>query len=321
MYLAKTVGPKIYFNKFWDTYKIIFVTHCWNWNDFFYNLLLDLAPAAWDIITDLLFAKALETVHATSAALSYLSICLPALYLVALLVAKQKTGIKILAFLILLSTGLWAWVLLKVTSNLFRAPAFLFSTMFLAVKVLAVFVHTPEMARLSLQMTRVENVTESRMQLLLILHTWMSGGLFHWDTLVSTFLDIGKVAAESFLAAQPNDLLKGKPFFDRLVLVLKYLPVFVLTAVFRHCSEAVKLMNYSAGFFFPFSAGFFIILAWAYVVIEHWVYQLWYSVLGIHLMPSLKRLDFWERISVLASESTTISVWGCLRHCSRVARQ
>ena len=62
-------------------------THFWNWIDFFYNLLLDLAPATWDIITDLLFAKALETAHITLAALSYLSICLPAMYLVAVLVA------------------------------------------------------------------------------------------------------------------------------------------------------------------------------------------------------------------------------------------
>ena len=42
----------------------VLLEHCknhWNWNNFFYNLTLDLAPAAWDIITDLIFAKFLET--------------------------------------------------------------------------------------------------------------------------------------------------------------------------------------------------------------------------------------------------------------------
>ena len=64
-------------------------TH-WNWNDFFYNLTLDLAPAAWDIITDLLFARALEILDINSAGLSYMFISLPIFWLVAEQVAEIK---------------------------------------------------------------------------------------------------------------------------------------------------------------------------------------------------------------------------------------
>ena len=284
----------------------------WDWNDFLYNLLLDLAPATWDTITDLLFAKFLETVDVTSAALSYLSICLPALWLLAVRVSKQKTVIKVAAFLMCFSVGLWARVLLKGYLLLFRAPAILFSGVFLGVKVLAVFVHTPEMAQFSQDMSLAENATEGRLQILLVLHTWIRGGLFHWDTLVSTLLDIGKVGAENFLTSGPKNLLKGKSFFERLVLVLKYLPVFSLTAVFRQCSGIVKVMNYSAGFFLPFNTAFVVSITWIYFIIEHSIFQLWFAVLRFHLLPSIQQLSVWEMADVLLSECNTISMWGGL---------
>ena len=291
----------------------------WDWNDFFYNLLLDLAPAAWDAVTDLLFAKFLETVDVTSAALSYLSICLPALWLVAVRVSKQKTVIKIAAFLMCFSVGLWARVLLKGHILLFRAPAILFSTVFLTVKVLAVLVHTPEMAQFSQEMSLAENATEGRLQILLVLHTWLRGGDLHWDTLLSTLLDIGKVGAENFLTTGPKNLLKGKPFFERLLLVLRYLPVFGLTAAFRQCSYAIKVMNYSAGFFLPFNTAFVVSIKWLYFIIEHIVFQLWFAVLRLQMLPSLQQLNIWELANVLLSECTTISVWGGLgRRASRL---
>ena len=264
----------------------------WNWNDFFYNLLLDLAPAAWDIITDLLFAKSLEAVHVTWAALSFLSICLPALWFVGKEANKQKPVIKIATFLMCFSFGLWARVLLAGHLLLFRAPAILFSSMFLAVKVLAVFVHTPEMAQFSQDMSLAENATEGRLQILLVLHNWLNGGLFHWDTLLSTLLDCGKVGAENFLTAGPKNLLKGKSFFERLVLVLKYLPVFTLTAVFRKCSEIVKVMNYSAGFFLPFNTAFVAAITYIYFIIELSIFQLWFAVLRYQMVPSIQQLNF-----------------------------
>ena len=139
--------------------------------------------------------------------------------------------------------GLWADPLL------FRPLAILSSVLFLSLKLVAVFVHSPEMARFSLHLSQVENATEGPLQLLLILHTWLSGGLFHWDTLVSSLLDIGKVGAENFLTAGPKDLLQGKSFLEKLVLVLKYLPVFLLTAFSQNGAGAVNMINYSQGFF------------------------------------------------------------------------
>ena len=128
---------------------------------------------------------------------------------------------------------------------LFRPLAILSSILFLGAKSVAVFVHSPELARFSLHLSQVENATKGPLQLLLILHTWLSGGLFHLDTLVSTLLDIGKVGAENFLTTGPKDLLQGKPFLEKLFLVLKYLPVFLLTALFRVGTGAVNIINYS----------------------------------------------------------------------------
>ena len=185
-------------------------TH-WNWTDFFYNLTLDLAPAAWDIITDLQFAAVLD-IH--SAGLSYMFISLPIVWLVAEQIAEIKISkIKMMCYIIafpaigtLIMCGLWADPLL------FRPVAIISSILFLCTKAVAVFVHSPEMVRFSLHLSQVENATEGPLQLLLIQHVWLSGGPFHWDTLVSSLLDIGKVVAENFLTAGPKDLLQGKSF-------------------------------------------------------------------------------------------------------------
>ena len=158
----------------------------------------------------------------------------------------------------------------------------------------------------------MENATEGPLQLLLILHTWLSGGLFHWDTLVSSLLDIGKVGAENFLTAGPKDLLQGKPFLEKLVLVLKYLPVFLLTALFRVGTGAINMINYSQGFFRPFSTAFAMLLTWVFIVIQNSICQIWFALLRVHVLPHLQQLDYIEMGHGVGSEFTVISVWGGL---------
>ena len=219
-------------------------------------------------------------------------------------------GLPVVGTLIIL--GMWANPLL------FRPLAILSSVLFLGLKLVAVFVHSPEMARFSLHMSQVENATEGPLQLLLIQHVWLSGGPFHWDTLVSSLLDIGKVGAENFLTAGPKDLLQGKPFLEKLVLVLKYLPVFLLTAFFRNGAGAVNMINYSQGFFQPFSTAFAMFLTWIYIVIQISIYQLWFALLRVHVLPGLQQVDYIELGHAVGSEFTVISVWGGLgRRASR----
>ena len=286
----------------------------WNWNDFFYNLILDLAPASWDIITDLIFAGALEIVDIHSAGLSYMFICLPFVWLVSEHVAEIKINkIKMMCYIMAFPIiGITTMCCLWADPLLFKPLAILFSIMFLGLKFVAVFEHSPEMAQFSLHLSQVETATEGPLQLLLILHVWLSGGLLHWDTLLSSLLDIGKVGAEKFLTAGPKDLLKGKTFLEKLVLVLKYLPVFLLTALFRVGAGAVNIINYSQGFFYPFSTAFAMLLTWVFVVLQNSICQVWFALLRVHLLPGLQQLDYIELGHGVGSESTGISVWGGL---------
>ena len=289
-------------------------TH-WDWNDFFYNLTLDLAPAAWNIITDFVFAKALETKDIYLAGLSYMFICLPIIWLVCEKVAEIKISkIKIICYIIglpaigtLMMWGLWEDPLL------FRPLAILSSILFLGLKSVAVFVHSPAMAQFSLYVSQMGSATEGPMQLLLILHTWLSGGPLHWETLLSSLLDMAKVGAESFLTAAPKDLLRGKPFEEKLILVVKYLPVFLLTALFRNSALAINMINYSqGGLHFPFSTAFTMFLTWVYICIQQSIYQVWFSLLRLHVLPVLQQLDYKELSHALGSEFTVISIWGRL---------
>ena len=49
-----------------------------NWNDFFYSLILGFLPTAWDVFSDLKIASLLkEEFDVEAAGLSYLFVCLP----------------------------------------------------------------------------------------------------------------------------------------------------------------------------------------------------------------------------------------------------
>ena len=292
----------------------VLLEHCkthWNWNIFFYNLILDLAPAAWDVITDIFFAKYLETMDIHRAGLSYMFICVPIIYLAVERVAKisKISKIKMICNIIafpavctVLACCLWADPLM------FRPLAILSSAMFLCLKSVAVLVHSPEMAQFSLHLSQVESATEAPLQVQLILYTWIYDGHLPWDTLLSSLLDIGKVATEKFLTAGPKDLLKGQPFLEKLVLFLKYLPVFLLTAFFR--SGAIAVIQ---GLFRPFSPSVGLFLTCFYVTIHSIIYQVWFGLLRVHVLPGLQQLDYMDLCHAVVSEQFSVtSMWGGL---------
>ena len=60
----------------------------------------------------------------------------------------------------------------------------------------------------------------------------------------------------------PTNLLEGKTFSTKLLLIAKFLPVFSLTAFFRIGSGVVNVLNYVNGSFAPFRPIYSLILTW-----------------------------------------------------------
>ena len=99
------------------------------------------------------------------------------------------------------------------------------------------FIHSPRMKSLSRNMSESEAFFESALQLTLLLNIWLSGGKVNKSTILSSVLLIGKVGAENLL--NDGEQLKGKNFWEKLFLVLKFIPVMALTAIFRLGSGAL----------------------------------------------------------------------------------
>ena len=223
---------------------------CFNWGDFFFALIFGLAPTAWDMYTDLELANhLLEEENKHAAGLCYVFICLPGINLVKEKVGEAASKLQsrvgvLLAGLIMglyflmgtaifvgLGVLLWHWPLA------FRYPAIFITVSIVATKTVAVFLHNPRMKSLSRNMSESEAFFESALQLTLLLHIWLSGGKVNKSTIFSSVLVIGKVGAENLL--NDGEQLKGKNFWERLLLILKFIPVMALTAIFRLGSGAL----------------------------------------------------------------------------------
>ena len=123
---------------------------------------------------------------------------------------------------------------------LFEYPAFLVGMAVVGVKAVALVVHTPSMKEISARVTKYETDTESPLQLLLLLHIWVSGGPLFLGPIGSSLLIIGKVNAEAYLSSPPENLLEGRTFLEKLKLTTKFLPLFISTTFFRVGSGMIK---------------------------------------------------------------------------------
>ena len=117
--------------------------------------------------------------------------------------------------------------------TIFKYPALAISFFTLSVKVLALFVHTPEVTKFSLKISSAESSYEAPAQLLFLLHTWLSGGQVYISTMVSSVLVIAKVGAENILTKGEEDKMKDKSFLEKVALLARFMPLTALTAVFR----------------------------------------------------------------------------------------
>ena len=218
------------------------------WSDFFYSIIFGLGPTAWDVLSDLKFGWSMARAgDPSSAGLCYLFTALPGFFFLQEVImlhifkdCSSKVNNTVVVVTTLVATSAMALGFLT-NPLLFQYPATILGCSVVGVKVLGVFVHTPEMKAFSTRVSSFEYSTESSLQLLLLLHLWLSGGPLYLSTILSSLLVIGKCSAEEYLMGNPENLLKDKSAIEKLWLTLKYIPLFSLTAFFRVGAGVIKV--------------------------------------------------------------------------------
>ena len=300
-----------------------------NKHDFLYAFIFGFLPTAWDVYTDISLGSTLEAqedIH--SAGLCWMFVCLPPCFLcIEMAVSKKRT---ICFQLMLLGLGLCftascayltAW-----NPGFFFYPAVFLCFFLLGGKILPVFIHTPEMKQFSTHLSHVECSFEASCQLVLIMHIWVAGGELHYGSMISSVVVIGKVSAENYLMAGPENLLADKSFAKRIALTLWYMPVFALTAFFRCGAGVVNVLNYNS--FRPFSPVFAVFLLYCYILVYYFIFMILMYLLRL-VMDDLKQLTPVEislslvgthhklfhlgmTLTTQVGECSTITIWGRL---------
>ena len=192
-------------------------------------------------------------------------------------------------------------------------PAVLSNVILLIVNILAVFYPTQSIEQLSSKLNLADNTFDASWQLLLITFTWLtSGELFLIDMMISIFL-IGKASTEKYLMDKPDDLLKDKSFTEMITLVLRFLPLFSLTAFLR-CGEFVVFLitDHKLDIFnTQFSILTLIFLTFVYGVIFYLLFMLLFFGLR-RVVPELREISVMEVTTSIFGEFTTVSTWGSL---------
>ena len=179
------------------------------------------------------------------------------------------------------------------------AAALLSAGLILGVKLLAVFLHGPQMKRLSVRMTSVESQFESALQLGLVLSIWFSGGETTTSAIfsaTSSVIMIGKAGAEKFLTFGAENKLEGLSLGGKLGMLAWTSPVFILTAIFRISGLAIIFAwagNLSAGN-----------LLLAALLVP--------PFLGLFLMKCcrLEDISLGDLLKGAVAEVTTLTLWG-----------
>ena len=227
----------------WKQWRMAFC-----WSDFFYSIIFGLGPTAWDVLSDLRFGWSMARAgDPSSAGLCYLFTTLPGFFFLQEVImlhafkeCSSRVNTTVVVATTLVATSAMALGFLT-DPLLFQYPATILGCSVVGVKVLGVFVHTPEMKAFSMRVSSFEYSTESSLQLLLLLHLWLSGGPLYLSTILSSLLVIGKCSAEEYLMGNPENLLKDKSAVGKFWFTLKYIPLFSLTAFFRVGAGVVKV--------------------------------------------------------------------------------
>ena len=307
----------------------------WNGsNDVVMAIVLGLAPSTWDIQSDFSFAyKQTKPSDEPGAniipGLSYLFIALPGILLglgflhtsISSLCNKYcfcycscscfcscscsssqgKLGMFCQGLGHLLSITVVVGVVVGLVIMWINFPDVIFylavptATSILFVKVMAVFLHGPEMKKLTVKITSTEGQYEAALQLLLISIIWLRKG--EWDVaMVSSILMLGKGAAENLLTFGEDNKLLDQPFGKKIVLLLQYVPVMAMTGFFRIGAIAAMAAwsDNSGVFILPLV----LLLPLATMIL-----------LKIFVLKDLSVLDL---VKGLMGELSTITIWGSL---------
>ena len=248
--------------------------------DFLKALTLGLLLSSLDMVSDFIFADSLppecdlplrsdrppicgDLKKSETQALTYMFIAAPFLFLTAsrlqlLLQATVKkysngfshsnvaiciTNFITPAIVVFGLTGLY--FLSKFVTPFGFILAILSAIFILGVKILALFVHGPEMKKFVIRVTAAESLYESSFQLLLVIWVFLGSGEWNTAGLVSgsiSFLVIGKASAESFISIERMD--NQKPLWcpekiRNYYLLAVHSQVFAFMALFRVGSIAL----------------------------------------------------------------------------------
>lgn len=159
----------------WKKWKEAF-----SWNDFFYGLIFGLGPTSWDVLSDLRFGWRLaKSGDLSSAGLCYLFVTIPGVFFLqdVFMMHIFKDCSSKVHTMVYVATGVIATTAMAfgfgVEPLLFQYPAIILGFSIIGVKVVGVFVHTPEMKAFSVRISAFEYTTESNLQLCLLFYLWL----------------------------------------------------------------------------------------------------------------------------------------------------
>ena len=300
------------------------------------GLILGLAPSLWDSSSDFVFAheeenrtslgeNGLTNRMSTSSVLTYSFISLPGLISAAtglhrlfswlatrlfgnscesqtcFWLARAVRGLANFLFPAILIAA--AISLFMDSPSLFFYPAVTSTVMVLGIKVLALFVHGPEMKKLSTRATSAESQYESSLQILVVVFICLKTRnlpLSSASSILSSLLMIGKSGAESYLTfGEENKLEKcgegWQGLINKLKLLATYSPVFLATALFRLSALSIVL---------AWNPGFGVLQVLLVGIVAPSL------LLLLMKLCKLKNLSVVEILEGVIGELTTHSLWG-----------
>ena len=215
-------------------------------------------------------------------------------------------GVAQLLSFALLGVMAFAFVMLLAFNPGYFYFVALFSTiMVLSVKVVALFVHGPEMKKLSTRMTSSESQYESSLQLMLVLAICFTSGTTSFtfaraSSMLSSVVMIGKSGAECYLTFGVENLIEQteggwRGLLQKIKLLATYAPVFIATASSRLTAFAVL---------FAYERTELIALVPLSLVAPSLIFSL------VKPCGVLKDLSVHQVVEAVLGEQTTHSLWG-----------
>ena len=275
-----------------------------NWDEMAYALFCGLLPTLWDTISDLHHGFVLEREGKVyQAGLCFFFLTNPGVFVIWRRIHGILPGA--LEVFIIIIIGHFYVFMVYYMPGYSKYLGLMTSTVFIIVKIIAVFDHSPEIKAISRELSESEFVYESSLQLGTLLLTWLHTGKLYSLTIASSLFFISKVAAENLVSlAQEEDV---KPSFIRRVKnTFKYIPMLMLTVLFR--IGCLVLYTFPPTLLTPFS-----ILSSFLVLDVFYVFRLMISWVCItplmFVFVDLNQMSNFEKLTALNGDLITLNHW------------